>query len=58
MRLAAAIQWYTQGRISQDKPAEIARVNRAAFIAALSQAGVSPFQLSAETLWEDLADAS
>ncbi len=56
MRLAAAIQWYAQGRISQDKAAEIAGLTRAAFIDALSQARVSPFQFSAESLREDLAD--
>ncbi|WP_295442342.1 UPF0175 family protein [uncultured Thiodictyon sp.] len=58
MRIAAAIQWYAQGRISQDKAAEIAGLNRAGFIDALSQAGGSPFQFSAETLREDLADIS
>lgn len=42
MRIAAAIQWYAQGRVSQDKAAEIAGLNRAAFIDALSQARVSP----------------
>jgi predicted HTH domain antitoxin len=56
MRVAAAIQWYAQGRISQDKAAEIAGLHRAAFIDALSQARVSPFQFSAESLREDLAD--
>ncbi len=55
MRLAAAIQWYAQGRISQDKAAEIAGLNRAAFIDALSQARVSPFQFSAESLREDFS---
>ena len=57
MRLAASIQWYAQGRISQDKGAEIAGLSRAAFIDALSRARVSPFQVTAESLREELADA-
>jgi predicted HTH domain antitoxin len=42
MRLAASIKWYAQGRISQDKGAEIAGLSRTAFIDALSRAHVSP----------------
>ena len=57
MRVAAAIQWYAQARISQDKAAEIAGLSRAGFIRALSDARVSPFQVTAESLAEELADA-
>lgn len=57
MRIAAAIQWYAQGRISQDKAATITGLSRAAFIDALSAARVSPFQVSAESLSAELADA-
>jgi predicted HTH domain antitoxin len=57
MRIAAAIQWYAQGRISQDKAAEIAGLSRAAFIDALSAARVSPFQVTSEILSAELADA-
>lgn len=57
MRIAAAIQWYAQARISQDKAADIAGLSRAAFIDALSAARVSPFQVSAESLSAELADA-
>ena len=57
MRIAAAIQWYTQGRISQDKAADIAGLSRAAFIDALSAAKVSPFQVSADSLAAELVDA-
>ena len=56
-RIAAAIQWYAQTRVSQDKAAEIAGLSRAAFIEALSAARVSPFQVSADSLREELADA-
>jgi len=57
MRTAAAIQWYTQARISQDKAAEIAGLSRAEFIRALAAAKVSPFQVTAESLHEELSDA-
>lgn len=57
MRIAAAIQWYAQTRVSQDEAAEIAGLSRAAFIEALSAAQVSPFQVSAESLREELSDA-
>ena len=57
MRIAAAIQWYAQGRISQDKAADIAGLSRAAFIETLSAARVSPFQVSSESLAAELVDA-
>jgi predicted HTH domain antitoxin len=47
MRLAAAVQWYEQQRISQAKAAEIAGVSRAEFLHALGHFGVSPIQASA-----------
>ena len=50
MRLAAAVKWYEVGRISQAKAAELAGVTRAAFIGALSQFRVSPFQETPEEL--------
>lgn len=57
MRIAAAIQWYAQARVSQDKAAEIAGLSRVAFIEALSAARVSPFQVDCEILRLELADA-
>lgn len=57
MRIAAAVQWYAQGRISQGKAADIAGLSRAAFIDALSAARVSPFQVTAESLSAELVDA-
>ncbi len=57
MRIAAAIQWYAQARISQDKAAEIAGLSRADFISALSAARVSPFQVTSESLSAELVDA-
>ena len=50
MRLAAAIIWYAQGRISQGRAAEIAGVSRAGFLDALSASGVSVCQETPEDL--------
>ena len=58
MRIAAAIKWYEQERISQDKAAEIAGISRAEFIQELSKAKVSPFQISENDLAEELENAS
>ncbi|MFO1433868.1 MAG: UPF0175 family protein [Candidatus Competibacteraceae bacterium] len=57
MRLAAAVKWYEQGRVSQEKAAEIAGLSRVAFIMALSRFQVSPFQYTATELHEELQDA-
>jgi predicted HTH domain antitoxin len=51
-RLAAAVEWYREGRVSQGKGAEIAGLSRADFLDALSRASVSACQ---ETL-DDLAE--
>ena len=58
MRIAAAIKWYEQTRISQDKAAEVAGLTRAAFINELSKSKVSPFQMTQESIKEDLLNAS
>lgn len=55
MRLAAAVKWYEQGRVSQGRAAEIAGLSRSEFIDALGRFGVSPFQYTAE---EVLAEAN
>ena len=56
MRLFAAVKWYEQGRVSQDKAAEIAGLSRTAFMSALSQCGVSPFQETADEIKKGLAE--
>ena len=58
MRIAAAVKWYELGKISQAKGAEIAGLTRSAFITALSQGKVSPFQYTAEELDQELGNAS
>jgi predicted HTH domain antitoxin len=55
MRLAAAVKWYEVGMISQSKAAEIAGVSRHQFLEALNRYHVSPFQVTAEELAEELA---
>ena len=50
MQLISAVKWYELGRVSQSKAAEIAGLSRAAFIAALSRFGVSPFQETADEI--------
>ncbi len=57
MRIVAAVKWYELGKISQAKGAEIAGLTRSAFITALSEAKVSPFQYTAEELEQELGHA-
>lgn len=55
MRMAAAVVWYAQGRVSQGRAAEIAGVSRAELLDALSESGVSACQETLEDLDEVLA---
>ncbi len=57
MKLAAAVKWYELGWISQEKAASIAGVTRAGFIDAASRMRVSPVQVTAAELREELNDA-
>ena len=54
MRLAAAMLWYTQGRISHEKAAFLAGVSRLDFIDALAAAKVPAFQVDVGQLMKDL----
>jgi predicted HTH domain antitoxin len=58
LRLAAAIQWYSQGLISQGKGAELAGLTRAGFLDALFHAKVPACQVTPEELAEELRLAS
>lgn len=53
MRIEAATQWYAQGRVSQEKGAEISGLTRAEFIDELSQRNISVDQVSFEELMEE-----
>ena len=57
-RLAAAIQWYSQGLISQGKGAEIAGLTRAECLDALFHAKVPACQVTVEEVEEELRFAS
>jgi predicted HTH domain antitoxin len=54
MRLATAILWYKQGRISQGIAAEIAGMNRVLFLNALAEAGVEALQVTEEELRREM----
>ncbi len=53
--IAAVVKWYEVGMISQSKSAEIAGINRQAFLQALNRFGVSPFQTTPEELTEEVS---
>ncbi len=57
LRLAAAVKWYEMGTVSQEKGAQIAGLNRSAFMEALGRFGVSPFQESADDILSAVRDA-
>ncbi len=54
MRLAAAVKWYELGRVFQGKAADLAGLSRQAFLEALKQFQVSPFQVTPGELAEEL----
>ena len=54
VRLAAAIEWYREGRISQGKGAEIAGLSRIDFLAALCRAKVPACQVTVDELMEEV----
>ncbi len=56
MRLAAAVKWYETRQVSQSKAAEIAGISRFDFLTALNRFGITPFQLTAEELIQEVGD--
>lgn len=57
MRIAAAVQWYAQGVVSQGKAAELAGLNRADFLEELHRRKVPACQVTAEELAEEIHGA-
>ncbi len=55
LRLAAAVHWYQQGRISQEWAAKIAGMDRADFLLALSGMGKDSFVVDFNDLDDELA---
>ena len=52
--LAAAVQWYNQGRISQEWAAKIAGMDRTDFLLALARMGKDSFVVDFEDLDREL----
>jgi len=50
MKITALVKWYEEGLVSQSKAAEIAGISRQEFLQHLYGHGVSPYQLTAEEL--------
>jgi predicted HTH domain antitoxin len=57
MRLAAAMLWYTQGRMSHEKAAQFAGLSRIAFIDALAAANLPAFHVDVDELMEEVESA-
>ncbi|MCP9439033.1 MAG: UPF0175 family protein [Nitrospira sp.] len=57
MRIAAAIQWYAQQQISQEKAAEIAGLNRAEFLDELFRRRVPASQVTLQELVKEIERA-
>lgn len=55
LRLAAAAQWYQQGRVSQGMAADIAGLDRTDFLLALARSGQDSFNVDFEDLDRELA---
>ncbi len=58
LRLAAAIEWYREGRVSQGRGAEVAGLTRAGFLEALHRAEVSASQVGVAELMEEVDRAA
>lgn len=56
MRIAASVQWYAQGLVSQGKAAEIAGLDRAEFLDELFRRRVPATQVTGEDLRRELED--
>ena len=54
LRLAAAIQWYSQGIVSQGRASEIAGLDRTGFLLALGRARIDAFQITEAELNEEV----
>lgn len=54
MKLAAAMHWYQQGNMSQERAAELAGLNRRDFIRALARENLDVFILDEDSLTREL----
>ncbi len=53
MRIAACVQWYAQGRVSQAQAAEISGLSRAEFIEEIFRRKVPACQATLDELMEE-----
>jgi predicted HTH domain antitoxin len=54
MRIAAAVQWYAEGLVSQGKAAELAKLSRAEFLNELFRRKVPACQLTQDELADEI----
>ena len=54
MKIAASVQWYAQGLVSQGKAAELAGLDRADFLGELFRRKVSASQASFDEIVEEI----
>lgn len=54
MRIAAAVQWYAQGVVSQGKAAELAALSRSEFLTELFQRKVPACQVTPDQLADEI----
>ena len=54
MAITALVKWYEEGLVSQSKAAEIASISRQEFLEHLYAHNVSPYQLNADELENEL----
>ena len=57
LRLAAAIHWYQQGTLSQERAAQFAGMDRVDFLSELASRHVDVFQVDLDDLRREIADA-
>ncbi|MBK1643069.1 hypothetical protein CKO25_00040 [Thiocapsa imhoffii] len=57
MRIAAAVQWYAQGILSQGKAAELAELSRADFLDELFRRKIPACQVTPDELAEEIHGA-
>jgi predicted HTH domain antitoxin len=55
VKTAAVVQWYAEGRISQEKGADLLGISRARFLEELYRRRVPAVQVDAQELREELA---
>lgn len=55
IRLAAAVEWYRQGLVSQGKAAQVAGLSRSQFLLALGRAGIDAIQITEAELEREVA---